>query len=220
MNRARDTRYERAVVTRKEKQEKSREKILEAATTEFSSQGFGGARVDAIARRADTNKRMLYHYFGNKEALYTAVLEKAYADIRNHEKDLDLDHLEPREAITKLVAFNFDYFVDNPEFIRLLYDENLYNAEHIRKSGRIRAMHSPLIKQITEVVKRGQQAGQFRADIDPMQLYISIAGLGYFYFSNASTLGAIFGRKMMTPAALKKRFEHVSDVVIGYLSHQ
>ncbi len=206
-------------MTRKKKQEESREKILDAATVEFAAQGFGGGRVDAIARRAGTNKRMLYHYFGNKEVLYTAVLENAYANIRNHEQDLDLDHLDPHQAIRELVAFSFDYFVNHPEFIRLLNDENLYNAEHISGSRRIRAMHSPLIKQISQVLKRGQEAGVFRDDVDPMQLYISIAGLGYFYFSNASTLGAIFGRKLMSAAALKKRLDHVTEVIMGYLAH-
>ncbi|HER25806.1 MAG TPA: TetR/AcrR family transcriptional regulator, partial [Rhodospirillales bacterium] len=139
-------------------------------------------------------------------------------DIRDHEKVLALDHLEPHKAIRELIAFNFDYFVNNPAFIRLLNDENLYNAEHIRKSRRIRAMHSPLIKQISAVVGRGQEAGQFRRNVDPMQLYISIAGLAYFYFSNVSTLGAIFGRKLMTRSAIKKRRDHVTDVILGYLA--
>lgn len=207
------------MATRRQTPEETREKILKAAKAEFAELGLGGARVDSIAVRASTNKRMLYHYFGNKKALYTAVLEQAYADIRMHEKDLDLTHLAPIDAIRELVAFTFEYFVDNPEFIRLLNDENLNGAENIKSSTSIRAMHSPLIKEIEAVLKRGQKDGVFTAAADAMQLYISIAGLGYFYFSNASTLGAIFGRKLMTPAALKTRLEHATDVIMGYLTN-
>ncbi len=191
--------------------------ILKAATAEFAAKGLGGARVDAIAERAGANKRMLYHYFGNKDDLYTAVMEEAYAQIRGHEAELHLEDLEPVEAVRKLVTYTFNYYLDYPEFISLLNDANLYGAVHVKRSERIQAMHSPMVDRIREVLDRGAEAGEFRTGVDPVQLYVTIAALGYFYLSNASTLGAIFGRKLTTQRALADRLEHAVDVVVGFL---
>lgn len=196
---------------------RTREQILQAALAEFSEQGFGGARVDAIAARAGANKRMIYHYFGNKEDLYTAVLEFAYEEIRGHERELNLVDLEPDTAIRELVAYTFDYFVAHPEFIRLLNDENRYGAEHAKRSKRIPEMHSPLVDHLADVLRRGADGGVFRAGVDPVQLYISIAGLGYFYLSNAATLSTIFRKKLVSRPALRTRREHIADVVMSYL---
>ncbi len=199
------------------KPDETKSLILKAATAEFAAKGLGGARVDAIAERAGANKRMLYHYFGNKDDLYTAVMEEAYAQIRGHEAELHLEDLEPLEAIRKLVTYTFNYYLENPEFISLLNDANLYGAVHVQRSERIQAMHSPMVDRIAEVLERGVTAGVFRAKVDPVQLYVTIAGLGYFYLSNAATLGAIFGRKLTTERALADRLEHAVDVVVGYL---
>ncbi|MDJ0951156.1 MAG: TetR/AcrR family transcriptional regulator [Alphaproteobacteria bacterium] len=196
---------------------RTRERILEAATVEFSEQGLGGARVDAIADRAGTNKRMLYHYFGNKEDLFLAVLERTYESIRSHERELELRNLDPVAAVRELVLYTFSYFIAHPEFIRLLNNENLYDAQHVNGSKRIREMHSPLVAQIADVLERGARAGVFRSGVDPVHLYITIAAVGYFYLSNASTLSAIFGRNLRSRKALKERQEHAVDVVLGYL---
>ena len=160
---------------------------------------------------------MLYHYFGNKDGLFQAVLEAAYADIRSHEKSLDLANLEPDKAIKKLVRFTFNYFVDHPEFIRLLNNENLHGGVHVKRSKTILAMHPPLVEQIRSILNTGEKSGVFRKGVDPVQLYISIASLVYFYLSNPHTLGAIFSRDLLTPAALRKRCNHVVDMVLGYL---
>ena len=197
--------------------ERTARKILDAATAEFSDKGLGGARVDMIAERAKTNKRMLYHYFGNKEDLFLAVLEHAYMEIRIHERDLHLDEFPAEEAVRKLASYTFNYFVENPEFIRLLNSENLYDAKHIKKSKKIRDMHSPLVEQIGQVLERGAREGVFRDDVDAVQFYISIASLGYFYLSNASTLGTIFSKDLRTKSALKKRLAHIEDMILGYL---
>ncbi|MCB1859115.1 MAG: TetR family transcriptional regulator [Gammaproteobacteria bacterium] len=197
--------------------ELTKEKILEAAVAEFAEKGFGSARVDAIAQKAGANKRMLYHYFGNKEALFVAVLEQAYQDIRDHEQALDLQRLDPAQAMRELIRFTFRYFVDHPEFIRLLNNENLYGAVHIRRSHRVLAMHTPLVEQLGQVLRRGVAAGVFRPGIEPIQLYITVAGLGYFYLSNAATLGTIFGKDLTAPRALEQRLEHMTAVVLGYL---
>ncbi len=200
--------------------EETRSRILAAAVIEFAANGFGGGRVDAIAARSRVNKRMIYHYFGNKEGLFVAALENVYDQLRSHERELNLSHLEPREAIERLVLYTFDYFMEHPEAIQLLNNENIYNADHIRKSERIPAMHSPLVTEIKSVMERGVKAGIFRAHVDPVQLYITIAGISYFYLSNSATLGVIFERDLRTPKSLAERRRHVVDVVLGYLSAQ
>jgi AcrR family transcriptional regulator len=194
----------------------TRARILDAAVAEFAGKGLGGARVDEIAVRAGVNKRMLYHYFGNKDDLFLAALESAYADIRDAEQALDLELLAPVEAMRQLVEFTFDYFVLRPEFVTLLNSENLHRARHLQRSGRIRAMHSPLIDLIEGILKRGRTEGSMRGGVDPMQLYISIAGLGYFYNSNIHTLSTIFARDFDSGEERAVRRAHMVEVVLGY----
>ena len=197
--------------------QRTRERILAAAIDIFSSQGLGGARVDAIAARAGANKRMIYHYFGNKDQLFVHVLEAVYSHIRSHEKELHLDDLDPESAMRELVRYTFDYYVENPHFIRLLNHENLYEAAHVRASPTIRDMNSPLIPQIGTILDRGVAGGVFRDGVDPLHLYISIAGVGYFYVSNVFTLSTNFGRELGTKEAIDERRHHVIDVVLSYL---
>jgi len=197
--------------------EQTKERILAAAIDVFSSHGLGGARVDAIAERAGANKRMIYHYFGNKDQLFLHVLEAVYAHIRSHERELHLDDMEPDAAMRELVRYTFDYFVENPHFIRLLNNENLYEAAHLQSSATIRDMHMPLTAQIKKILDRGVVSGVFRNGIDPVQLYISIAGVGYFYLSNVHTLSTIFGRPLGATEAIEERRRHVIDVVMSYL---
>jgi AcrR family transcriptional regulator len=197
--------------------EATREAILSAATDEFAQHGLAGARVDRIAERAGVNKRMLYYYFGQKEGLFLAVLEGAYQSIREEEHTLNLTQVEPTEAIRRLVTFTWDYHIAHPEFITLLNTENLYCARHLKKSSRVRTWHSPFVAMIAEVLERGHKAGVFRAGVDPVQLYISIAGLAYFYLSNRFTLSTIFDRDLMSPKARVERLSHMTDLVLGYL---
>ena len=191
--------------------------ILRAATDEFAAHGLGGARVDRIAAKADINKRMLYYYFGNKEALFLAVLEQAYRDIRDAEQALNLSSVDPVEGIRRLVAFTWNYYLEHPEFLRLLNSENLHRAEHLKRSRDIRAMHSPFVAMIDDLLERGRRAGVFRAGVDPVQLYISIASLSYFYLSNRYTLSTIFGRELLAPRERAERLGHMTDLVLGYL---
>ncbi len=191
--------------------------ILAAATHEFARYGLGGARVDRIAKRAKTNKRMLYYYFGNKEALFLAVLESAYARIRAAEKELSLLDVEPVESVRRLVEFTWRYYLAHPEFLTLLNSENLHRARHLRQSRDVRAMNSPVIETLSEVLARGQRIGAFRNGVDALQLYISIAALSYFYLGNNYTLSAVFGRDLASDHARRKRLAHMTDVVLGYL---
>lgn len=196
---------------------KTAQRILQAAMDEFAQKGLGGARVDTIAERSQSNKRMLYHYFGSKDQLFLAVLESAYTEIRTQENELHLEDLQPEEAVRKLVRFTFNYFVEHPEFIQLLNSENLYEAAHIKGSTKILEMHWPLQTKIEAVLRRGVDSGLFRSDVDPTQFYITVASLGYFYLSNSFTLETIFGRPLKQKEALAERLKHCEDVVLGYL---
>ena len=197
--------------------ERSRAAILAAATAEFARHGLGGARVDRIAARAGANKRMLYYYFGDKDALFRAVLEAAYAEIREAEQALKLLDSSPADAIAALVRFTFRYYIEHPEFITLLNSANLHRARHLKGSKRARALNSPLIALIEGILNRGVRDKVFRRGVDPVQLYISIAALGYFYLGNAHTLSAIFRRNLSAKRALEHRAAHMVDVVLGYL---
>jgi AcrR family transcriptional regulator len=197
---------------------RTRARILGAARIEFARRGLGGARVDQITARAGSNKRMIYYYFGNKEALFLAALESAYEHIRKAEQSLKLTDLDPVEGIRRLVQFTWEYYLAHPEFITLLNSENLHRARHLKKSKQIRALHSPLVAMLEALLQRGQRSGEFRRGVDPVQLYISIAALGYFYLSNNHTLSTIFGRDLMRAQALKQRLAHMTGLVLGYLS--
>ncbi|QMV03386.1 TetR family transcriptional regulator [Devosia sp. D6-9] len=197
--------------------EKTKALILKAARDEFCEQGFNGARVDAIAARAGANKRLLYHYYGNKEALYSAVLLDAYREIRQGEKQLTLNQYDPVEAVDRMVRFTFRHFLANPWFPRLLAVENLQNGRFLKQIEDIPALHSPLVAELREILRRGGESGVFRADVDPMQLYISIAGLGYFYVSNMTTLSVIFGRDLSQFALIQEREAQAVQMVLDYL---
>ncbi len=197
--------------------EKTRTRILAAAKSEFARAGLGGARVDRIAALAGANKRMLYYYFGSKDELFRAVLEAAYEHIRESEKALHLDAIAPPEAIRRLVAFTWNYFLEEPEFLSLLNSENMHRAEHLKASTKVRRMHSPFVAMIGDILERGRRSGEFRDGVDAVQLYISIAGLAYFYLANNFTLSAIFGRDLKARKAREARLAHMTELVLGYL---
>jgi AcrR family transcriptional regulator len=197
--------------------DRTQQEILRAAMAEFAEAGLGGARVDRIAERAGINKRLIYYYFGSKEELFLAALETTYADIREAERELNLASLKPAEAVRRLVAFTWQHYLDHPEFLTLLNSENLHRAKHLKNSKRVREMNSPLVQMLGEVLERGRRDGVFRGGVDPVHLYITIAGLAYFYLSNNPTLSTIFGRDLMTPKALSERLSHITEVVMGYL---
>ncbi len=191
--------------------------ILAAATREFTDKGFGGARIDAIAAQARINKRMLYHYYGGKEALYLAVLEETYAAIRRAEAKLDLAHREPEEGLRDLVQFTFRYFLDHPEFLSLLGTENLHKARFLKRSERILAINSPLIDELRGVLARGAAKGVFRPDADPLDVYLTMAALGFFYLSNRWTLTTVFRRDLLAADEIARWGEHIADVVLSSL---
>jgi len=195
----------------------TRKKLLTAARREFAASGLAGARVDEIAARAGVNKQLVYHYFGDKDALYLAVLEWVYEEIRAQERKLNLEGLPPGLAIKRLIEASFDHLAAHPDFIVLLNDENRGGARHVRGSRKLEAMHSPLVSMVSAILSEGVRAGAFRKGINPVHLYISIAGLSYFYFSNTPTLSVIFGKDLSSPVARKARRKHVVDLVMQSL---
>jgi AcrR family transcriptional regulator len=197
--------------------ERTRAAILRAATAEITAKGLTGARVDAIAERAGVNKRMLYHYFGDKQGLYLAVLEHTYSAIRTAEIGLNLTELDPVAGMRKLVLFTWQYFIDHPEFMSLLATENMNRAANLKKSQSIRPLHRPLTGMIEVLLQRGEKQGVFRKGTDAVELYITIAGLGFFYMQNRHTLSVIFGEDLSAPRRLEERGEHIVEVVLAYL---
>lgn len=191
--------------------------ILAAATKEFAERGYGGARIDAIAARANINKRMLYHYFGGKDALYIAVLEGSYMAIRSAEARLDLSQRKPKEGMRDLVVFTWQYFLSHPEFLGILGTENLNKAKFLKRSARIFELHSPLISEISGLLERGAAAGDFRAGGDPVKIYMTIASLGSFFLTNRWTLSTIFRRNLSEKAEIEAWGEHIVDVIFAYL---
>lgn len=192
----------------------TRARILAAAKREFARKGLGGARVDVIAAKARANKRMIYHYFGSKEGLFQAVLEEAYLDIRSAEQKLDLDHLEPRAALERLVRFTWDYYLRNPEFITLVNSENLHRARHLRQSEAIRVASRRFVAMVAGLLDRGVAAGVFRPGIDPVQLNITIAAIGYYYLTNRYTGSIVFERDLMAREALEERLRFNLETVL------
>jgi TetR/AcrR family transcriptional regulator len=195
----------------------TRRKLLAAARRAFALHGLAGARVDEIAARAGVNKQLVYHYFGDKDALYLAVLEGVYKEIREQEHKLNLEGLPPKDAVKRLIEASFDHLATHPEFIMLLNDENRGGARHVRSSSRLEAMHSPLVSMVSRILRDGERAGIFRKGVNALQLYISIAGLSYFFFSNTATLSAIFGKDLSSRTARLDRRKHVVDLVLHSL---
>jgi len=195
----------------------TRKRILDAATVEFARKGLGGARVDAIAARAKSNKRMIYHYFGSKEGLFTAVLENAYLGIRSAEQSLKLEELPPEEAIARLVRFTWSYYLAHPEFLTLVNSENLHRAKHLKTSEAIRQSSGQLVAMVGRILERGVKAGVFRPGVDPVQLNITIAAIGYYYFTNRFTGAIVYERDYMAPANLDARLAFNLDTILRLL---
>lgn len=183
----------------------TRLRILVAAKKEFAKRGLGGARVDEIAERAKANKRMIYHYFESKENLFRVVLEDAYIHIRTAEQKLELEHLPARDALEKLVRFTWNYYLKNPEFITLVNSENLHKARHLKSSETIGQISRRFVEMVAELLDRGVSEGVFRPGIDPVQLNITIAAIGYYYHTNRFTGSIVFQRDLMAADALDER---------------
>ena len=198
--------------------EANRARMLAAAIDEFAARGFKGASMDAIAARTDTTRALINYYFGSKEKLYIAVLEQVYAEIREAEGSLDLDHLEPADAIRRIVEFTYNYYLEHEGFVRLVVAENQARGRHLKKSKAMRTLNRPIIERLARVIERGQAAGLFRRDADPVEIHKSIAALGMFNVTNQYTFGGIFQRDMGARGDVARRRTMVADLILSYLT--
>lgn len=194
--------------------ELTKRRILAAATAEFARKGLGGARVDEISARSRSNKRMIYHYFGSKERLFTEVLEAAYLGIRTAEQELHLDEMDPESAIKRLVEFTWNYYLAHPEFLTLVNSENLHRARHLKTSAVIRDTSHVFVNMVKAILDRGVRAGVFQSGIDPVQLNITIAAIGYYYLTNRFTGSIIFERDFMAPENLEARLKFNLETIL------
>ncbi len=193
----------------------SRELLLAAATQAFASRGLEGARIDDIARRAKINKQLVYHYFASKEGLYTAVLEQVYQEIREREQTLDLSRLPAEEAMRRLIEFSFDYLGQHPEFVSLIADENAHGGRHLQDSARVEEVNRPIIDLLRRTLDRGTAEGVFRKGLDPLHVYLSIAGMAFFYFANIHTLSRAFSQPLSSEDAIAERRAHIVDFALN-----
>jgi AcrR family transcriptional regulator len=198
--------------------DRTRAEILKVATAEFSERGFAGARVDEIAARTRTAKRMIYYYFGGKEQLYGEVLQQAYATIRKAEQSIDVEDLEPTAAIRRLAELTFDHHESHPDFIRLVSIENIHHAEHIARLEDFAGQNSPAIELIDSILERGRRSGDFTRPIDAVDLHMLISSFCVFRVANRHTFGAIFDRDLTSPRLRKRYRKMLGDVVVGYLT--
>ena len=198
--------------------DRTRLEILTVATHEFADKGYAGARVDEIAAKTRTTKRMIYYYFGGKEKLYIAVLERAYAGIRTLEQQLDVEHLSPAEAIQQLAALTFDHHEAHPDFIRLVSIENIHRAQHIARSEILSGLADPALDVLARILERGSAEGLFREDVDPIDVHMMISAFCVFRTANRYTFKAIFKRDMLDPDRRDHYRQMLGDLVLEYLS--
>ena len=202
---------------RRRDKERTRQAILDAAREEFVAYGLTGARVEAIAARTSTVKRMIYYYFGSKEGLYLAVLEQAYAAIREAEQGLVLADLPPVEALRRLIGFTFDYHEANPGFSRLVSIENIHDGAHLARSERIRETSGAVIGTLAVILERGRRDGSFRRDADSVDVHMMISALCFFRVANRHTFGMLFGRQLDEPRLRRRHKRLIEDAVLRSL---
>ncbi|MEQ8441419.1 MAG: TetR/AcrR family transcriptional regulator [Alphaproteobacteria bacterium] len=189
--------------------------ILKVAIAEFSANGLSGARVDDIAAKTRTSKRMIYYYFGDKVGLYSRALEAAYATVRTGEDALELMHLPPLEALSRLVAFTFDHHRRHPDFIRMVMIENIHDAEFLGRSDVIRELNVTAIENLAEICRRGEAEGSFRPGLDPVRLHWQISALSFFNVSNRLTFSALFGNALFEEGAQESLRDDVVNMVVS-----
>lgn len=195
----------------------SRAEILAVATEEFAQRGLAGARVDAIAERTRTSKRMLYYYFGSKEGLYKAVLEHVYSQIRSVETQLDLDGLTPIEAMRRLVELTFDYDESHPHFISLVNVENVNHGQFVAQLTSVRKRYSNILHLMQSVLDRGVASGAFRSDVGAIDARLVIGALCFFRVSNRHTFGALFDCDLAEPQTRRRHRHMIVDAVLRFL---
>ena len=198
--------------------ERTRADILDVATREFADRGYNGARVDEIATKTRTTKRMIYYYFGSKEQLYIAVLERVYQQIRTAEQALDVEGLDPVDAIRRIAELTFDHHQSHPDFIRLVSIENINRAEHMAKSPGFPGQNASALSLIEQILARGREQGRFRREVDALDVPMLISSYCVFRVANRHTFGTLFGRDLTDRGRRAHYRRMLGDVVVSYLT--
>jgi AcrR family transcriptional regulator len=198
--------------------ERTRAEVLAVATEVFAESGYSGARVDEIAQRTRTTKRMIYYYFGGKEQLYLAVLESAYLGIRQAEQKLQVDHVDPVVAMRRLAELTFDHHLDHQAFIRLVSIENIHRGEFIGQLDSLRSLSRPATSLLDDILSRGRDQGAFRSDVDALDVHIVISSYCVFQVANRHTFGFLFGVDFTELAQRAHMRRMIGDVVVGWLT--
>lgn len=197
---------------------RTRAQVVQAARIVFARNGFEGAAMEQVAQEASVSKALIYHYFGDRDALFTEALEAEVMALRGQQAELKLRALAPVEAIRQLTLSTFDYFMENPQLVALLNAENRYEGAHIRGSAVMARAYDPLLDALEAIMARGRADGVFREGVTPMALYLSIAGPCFHYASNRHTLGAVFRRSFSAPEEIERRRTEIVDFVLHGLA--
>jgi AcrR family transcriptional regulator len=208
---------EKGTPTRTQDPEGTRQNILEVASEEFALNGLAGARVDEIAARTRSSKRMIYYYFEDKETLYLRSLENAYRRVREGEAKLEIEGLKPIDALRRLVEFTFDHHHEHEEFIRMVMIENIHRGQYLDRSDKVRQLNATAIDRIAAIYKRGVREGVFRSGLDPLELHWQVSALCFFNVSNRATFSKIFGKDFGAPETLARLRENVVEMVLRFV---
>ncbi|NOW46327.1 AcrR family transcriptional regulator [Novosphingobium sp. SG751A] len=196
---------------------RTREDILEVAGHEFSEKGLAGARIDEIAEKTQTSKRMIYYHFGSKDGLYQAVLQRAYETIRNQEQAARFEDLSPEQALRAIIGHNFDYHFEHPDFVRLVMNENVHKGEHIAQIPGMQERNRTVIAALGAILKKGVDQGVFREGIDPVDLHMTISALSFYNVSNRYTFRQNFGVDFAESAQKARRRVQIIDCVLRWV---
>ncbi|GAB35165.1 TetR/AcrR family transcriptional regulator [Gordonia otitidis] len=198
--------------------ERTRAELLAVATEVFAESGYSGARVDEIAERTRTTKRMIYYYFGGKEGLYLAVLDRAYRGIRQAEQKLRVDHADPIEAIRRLAEVTFDHHIEHDDFIRLVSIENIHRGDFIRRLTDLPQLSRPATSLLDEILDDGRAAGLFRPDVSALDVHLVISSYCVFQVANQYTFGYLFDLDLAETSNRAHLRRMIGDVVVGWLT--
>ena len=197
-----------------------RRDILVVAMNEFAENGLSGARIDEIAAKTRTSKRMIYYYFGDKDGLYRDVLEEAYRQVRAGEENLQLADLEPVAALRTLIEFTFDHHRDHPSFIRLVMIENIHHGDYLKHSEVIRKLNETAISRIEGIYRKGVASGDFRPDLTPLAIHWQISALSFFNVSNRVSFSLLFGQDLYTEAGQAGLKAQVAETVLRFVARR
>lgn len=201
--------------SRSEGREAAINQIIDIATQEFVEKGLAGARIDEIAGRS--TKRKIYYYFEGKDELYRAVLERAYRRVRESERTVDITSGNAAEALRRLIEHDVRYHSQHPELVRLVMNENIHRAEHLKQIKDLPDANAAVITTLQGLLARGVAEGVFRADIDPVDLHLNMTALAFYSVSNQFTFAHNFGKDMTSPAAVERRARQVADIILAWV---